>query len=210
MRLVVVLLLSSCSLASFAASPRPDMAVFGQVLNEPLSLPECEKRKESWEKPDAVPKRYAIGNKNPTCWQTFTPYAETPEPFDPNGSVTLVFPSPERPAVMGTDKTKLRLQDGRVVAVEMDTGGIDRQETVARALLEKYGKPHSLERTTVRNRMGATFAVGRATWTFPGLHVFFDPVGDTLDEGSLTIKTDTAYRADEQKSEDKKAARKKL
>lgn len=196
--------------AASAAPPVPDMTVFGQVLGQPLSLPECGRKLDSWQKA-GDPARYAFGNRNPTCWQTNTPYAGVPDPFDLNGTVTLVFPRAERPAVMGTDNAKLRLRDGRVIAVELDPGGIDRQEVVAAALIEKYGKPHSLRKVKVQNRMGAIFAAAQAEWKFPGLRIEYDPVaGSTLDEGSLTIKTESAYRTDEQEADDKKAARKKL
>ena len=213
MRLLVVMLALALPAAAKAAPPSPDMTVFGQALNEPLSLPECEKKVQSWQGPKGKP-MYGSTTDNVSdapCWQTYTPYAESPEAFNPDGTVTLLFPRAMRPVIMATDKAKIRLREGRVIAVELDPGGVDRQAVVAAALIEKYGKPHKLRKGKVQNRMGATFAAAQAEWNFPTLHVEYDPIaGSTLDEGSLTIKTEAAYRVDEQQAEDKKAARKKL
>lgn len=89
-------------------------------------------------------------------------------------------------------------------------GGIRRQETVASALVEKYGKPHHIERTNLQNRMGAKFTATSMVWSFRGLHVEFDPVGETLDDGSVTIKSEAAILADKQKQDEGTTARKKL
>ena len=173
MRLLVAMLALTLPAVTLAAPPAPDMTVFGQALNKPLSLPECEKATHSWQGPNGKP-IYNVSVDMDTvtpCWQTYTPYAGYPEPLNPNGEVTLLFSRATRPALMATDKAILRLHEGRVIAVELDPGGVDRQEAVAAALIEKYGKPHTLRKGKVQNRMGASFAAAQAEWKFSGLHV---------------------------------------
>lgn len=210
MRIVVLLMVSVLS-SNAGAQPRAaDTTVFGQVLDEELALPECEKKVHSWQGSNSKPTYGVVGSHREPCWQTHVPYAGYPETLNPDGEITLVFPRSARPLVMGTDRATLRLHKGRVIAVEVDTGGVDRQDIVAQALLEKYGKPHRLNRTTVRNRAGVAFPISQAAWSFSTFEVVFDPVRNTLDDGRLLIRTATAIRLDSEQAASDKAAKKKL
>ena len=220
MRLLVAAAAAVACIDASADQPRkPDMTVFGQALNEPLSIPECPKNAEPppFSAPGTKP-TYKLGELTSACYRTRAPVAPdlenwaSAEALDPNGRVWVVFPAAERPSVLGPKAAAvlMRLLDGRVVSAEWDMGGIDRQERVAQALTEKYGRPTKAESRSVQNRMGATFKAVRASWRFPGLQVEFDPVGSTLDDGAVTIRTDAAQRLEDQRREDQKAASRKL
>lgn len=219
MRLLVAAAAAVACIGASADQPRkPDMTVFGQALNEPLSIPECPRHPDGYRftTPGNLPP-YTDGDVSVVCYRQLPVTPGQPGwkhtiPMDPNGVAWVQFPPAERPVVMGPNAggVKLRLLDGRVVSAEWDMGGIDRQERVAQALTEKYGRPTKVESGSVQNRMGATFKAVRASWRFPGLQVEFDPVGSTLDDGAVDVRTDAAQRLEDQRREDQKAARRKL
>lgn len=75
---------------------------------------------------------------------------------------------------------------GKIADVTVETKGMDVQEDLLKLLIAQYGKPKSIKRTIIENRMGAHFPKIEASWAFKWGGVSFIGISDNLDSGVLT------------------------
>jgi hypothetical protein len=158
---IVLLLVMVGALASPAAAQTKegDLSIFGIMkLANPLPLPRCAN---------------SSGATGRTCWR-----AQNRGPLPSTGSVEILFPSSERPAIV--HKLIVFILDGSAEKVIIKTPA-DSSGAVRDALLAKYGK-------------GEEFTTGMG-WQFSHFSVFwFDPKAYKADphpddSGDIVIAT---------------------
>jgi hypothetical protein len=147
-----------------------DMSVFGIELGKPLVLPKCSS--------DPL-----VGNKKMCVrnyWQEFRLYDKKVRIISFGKEV---FPAYTRGALIPLEI------DGNVEGIEIQSGGVSDQESMYQALCAKYGKPTKVEKTVVKNRIGAFFDAIDAEWTIGNVYVVMWGVFGALNEGRCTIDT---------------------
>ena len=152
-----------------AAAHAADASVFGLTFGQPLQMPECER---------SVGGDYAVMTRQ-TCFQNRSGGKHT----------SIQFPLSQRPRIMAGDTIKCILIAGKLEGIEFKTLGAPDSDRVLTELVNKYGKPSALDRTVVKNRMGAQFDNVDASWNLPNLRVSFLGVIDKIDSGIVTVQT---------------------
>lgn len=102
----------------------------------------------------------------------------------------------------------IRLLDSVIESIEVkfNYGGYD---VAAGALKEKYGSPTTTDSSPSQNRMGATFANERLTWSHPTGMIAITKRGAKIDESRLTMVSARylAYQRDAEAAKIKKGAK---
>lgn len=168
--------------------PLGALTIFGLVLGEPLSLPECAR--------DAILKSYAV-RQSETCQEIWT----GPQPHKAWDQQLIIFPLERAPLIAGTTIGTM-IKGGRLIGVTFSTLGIEDQDEVLRQLTTKYGKPTTLSRRKVSTAAGAEFEALTATWDLPSGMVLFDSAPSRIDRGRVDVLTTEAKRLrDEERAE---------
>ena len=169
--------------AAYAA----DVSVFGLKLGQPLPMPECERSARG---------DYAEMTRQ-TCFQS---------KFR-GGRISIKFPYEQKPQIVAEDTIYCIVVDGILEGIQFETLGLSIANRVLTELTNKYGKPLSVQRPIIQNRMGAQFDSVDAVWHLPNLRVFFYGVMHRLDSGMVyihTLKGDAENRRMETLSRDPK------
>jgi hypothetical protein len=72
------------------------------------------------------------------------------------------------------------------------------------AFVDKYGAPSSTERSTVQNKMGASFEQESLVWDGPTIYIHLTRLSDTVTNGSFSVGTKNYFRTLDQEAIDKK------
>lgn len=171
-------------------------SVFGFVLGEKLTLPDCPyrvtaggTRLEEMNPPVVcVAPAHALNGYDIPVREIRFPLQETP-PIVKN---SVVFP--------------LEI-DGRLIGLHFITAGLSTQDLVLQQLTDKFGAPARVERAQVQNLAGGTFGAVQATWQRADLQVRFDSTALKLTAGEVFIDTPAAVqlRAEWQSKRNSKA-----
>jgi hypothetical protein len=169
------------------------MTVFGiMTLGKPLAIPQCEKLK---------PTKKAIPFYDPapktTCFKHREIWGEEriwPDQVS-SGSVDVVFPALNGPAIVSGSAVYVNVIDGNLEAIQFETGGYSAQDEVLSQLKKKYGEPSRAWDEERKNLMGASFGAHKALWSLPDLVVTFDGMGEKVDSGQVNIYTRKGWDA---------------
>lgn len=97
----------------------------------------------------------------------------------------------------------VELVNGNVESI--DASFHDRSaEDVEQALIEKYGLPHIRRSETVQNRMGASFQNHKMTWKGRNIQVDYNSVASNVDEGLVSVYTQTYVNSEDKNQEEHK------
>lgn len=159
-----------------------DLTVFGLTLGAPLTLPECTQRMIGT---TAVYETY----QSVTC-------AQKPHPMNTYGQPVRVidFPKATKPLILSNFYLIALESGGNLVGVRFATNGISDQEFDLTVLTNKYGKPTSIVRNKVQNKMGAVFESIEASWNFSDLTVTLKGSNGELNFGEITVDTPIASK----------------
>ena len=171
MRLIGILSLVATVVAGAAKAEAPP--VLGMQLGKPLALPQCEHDVIV----AAVCQRTDLPGPDAGVWWIRVPIGGTTPGF-----------------IQAPDAGCVGVKDGVVNEIVLWTSGVDGQDQALELLSEKFGKPTSLTRRSVQNRMGAKFEAIAAFWARPGYEITLDGVGHDLDGGTVTIETDDHFK----------------
>jgi hypothetical protein len=190
MRHAAALLILCSTLPAHAADRSREVApdtMIGFKLGAPLGLPQCASetkyRHLSYTRPYA-------GQNASGCWRHTYLGPKPGEPLQQTEKVWVTIS--EAPAGFDRDDIELLVVNGNVEGITISTLGLNAQTSVYDALHSKYGEPTDLQETTTQNRMGATFPLTNATWTFSNLTVVFLGMGSTIDTGYVVVDTPIA------------------
>src|SRR5207249_745915 len=99
--------------------------------------------------------------------------------------------------------------NGRLVAAYLRTKGRTVETDVAKELRGKYGGRASMQQRFITPNNGSKeFQVWDLDWEFPGLHVEYKVVDDTVDDGVVQIESESVYN--QRRAKIKEAAKPKL
>jgi hypothetical protein len=185
-----------------ALAAHVDTKVYELQLGAPLRLPTCP----------------SMFNVPATCFYEDSALAQE--------IGTLLGGAPDRKTneqwrlvfVYNGPKLEVLLYDGLLVAVKLETGGINDAERKAKELREKYGPPTSVKPFTYTPRVGNTLKANDLEWLLPGLHVEYNAVLKkensaevvTIDGGSIYVETETAYQRRVAKQKEQEKSRTKM
>lgn len=86
------------------------------------------------------------------------------------------------------------VENERLISLTMQPDGHKVEQETARELRAKYGARFAArERIITPDSGAAQFRSYDLEWNFPGLHVFYRPVHETIYKGLIRIETDRAY-----------------
>ncbi len=176
-KLFATIIVFSLSTTSFAQ----DMTVFGLVLGEALSIPECQKR-------GTGPTTYYPHFDKNTCYERKFPnnynYSRLQNEF-----IDVYFESQKTPWFLKYGYLDAQIVDGKLERVSIYTNGLETGRDFLNILKEKYGTPTSYEQFTVQNKLGTTFDSFYSEWDLEGIYLHFDPAFGSLDHGAALIET---------------------
>ena len=166
-----------------------DTKVYGLQLGEQLRLPTC-------------PESPWVFKDHPTC------FYEDPGIIKEIGS--MLGDAPDRKTneiwklvyVQKGPRAEVLFYNGLLVALKIDTEGINDEPQRAKELREKYGPPTLVKPFTYTPRIGNTLKANDLEWRLPGLHVEYRAVLKkpdsseviSVDGGSIYVETETAYQ----------------
>jgi hypothetical protein len=167
-----------------AAAHANDRTVMGLTLGEPFTVAECGKRQVG----TIVLYDSATSATGPCFKRGYLQERET-GPIA-NGSVRVEFPMSATPSFVSGFAATALVMEGKLEGLMLGTRGVNTQELALDGLTSKFGKPSTLDRRTVQNRMGASFETFDAAWTTSsGLMVTFRAVVGSLDQGVIYVDT---------------------
>ncbi|PKH71821.1 hypothetical protein CXF96_16675 [Stenotrophomonas sp. Betaine-02u-21] len=97
----------------------------------------------------------------------------------------------------GTRAVQVTVSGGRINAVHVSTDGFRHQGALFGQLKEKYGDPTSFETREMISGTGGKFDALSARWEKPNLHVTFSGLADQIDQGLISVYTDSGKAAAE-------------
>lgn len=95
----------------------------------------------------------------------------------------------------GTRAVQVTVSGGRINAVHVSTDGFRHQGALFGQLKEKYGDPTSFETREMISGTGGKFEALSARWEKPNLHVTFSGLADQIDQGLISVYTDSGKAA---------------
>jgi hypothetical protein len=171
----------------------PFVTMFGIGLGLPLAIPECVRDRTTG---------YKFGIEA-LCYQRWdVRYSSRNKPIEEpfrTGNAEIRFPPSDRPA-MGTTHIGFVI-DGRLEQYTFFTLGIKYQELDLKRLIDKFGPPTSIDRSSVETRVGAKFEAIRALWKKEGYIVSFTSADDNIESGTVRVSTDAAVEFTKKASE---------
>ena len=155
------------------------VTVLGIRLGSPLALPEC-----SYSRIDSQTVIFNEANQH-DCYQIETTSGRTT--LRSNDNIFVSWASQPTIAISDAD---VQLVGGKAEGIGVNTAGIKTQQADLQALIDKFGKPTSLQTVPMGNAMGAVFDTVRARWLLPdGTHVTYTSADDRIDRGLISIST---------------------
>lgn len=170
---VIAAIFSLVSITAYADEP----SIFGFVFGKPLNLPECPYKTDSGSKI----KPYEILVPS-TCVQDAHALNGYGQPVR-----QITFSQKENPLIVKNWRAWPLEADGNLIGFHFLTQGIDTQDLVMQRLVEKFGKPQSVERRPVQNSFGAVYSSIEAHWQAGQLSVTFHSTRGRLDSGEVFV-----------------------
>ena len=173
--------------AQSAASSRPELAVFGLVLDQPFTLPPCPRPAPGAQGAAAL----GMPSGDRFCWMPrggdnllglLTMFTDVGASMN----VLIVVPLDRRPQWLAGSSVFAQVDNGVLRAMEMPT--TSDESGVSQMLREKYGKPSKVTPMTFSNDHGLKVEFNDYTWSGSGPYVFFRPFVDARNAGRLIIK----------------------
>lgn len=182
------LLLTVLNSGGNAAIGSEPLIVAGLPLGQPFTMPQCEKSKEG--------KRKHLANG--PCW-TFA--------FENDHAFRAIqWPDLKMPPI-GINWIAV-VHDGILDAVSMDTLGVEFQDPDLRQLVEKFGKPLSIETQGMQNYFGMQVQKVTAEWNDETVYVSFEScclvLHPRIDRGRVWIQTASSRAEEIKKIEEEK------
>lgn len=197
---VLVLILSLLSVNLCHAQEVGDF--MGIKLGASFDLPECQRGSYTY-------KEFYEQSVRP-C-HLGQPYS-TSKKIDVHGTFETKFIADPSRIPQGAAKydPEILVIDGVVEGVSTYTTGFKHQESLYRALVEKYGKPTETKVTSAQNRMGATFEDRSATWKTSYGQVLFMGLLGSIDSGYIEVKTNKGLEYEARQLAEKEARKPKF
>jgi hypothetical protein len=168
--------------------------VFGLALGQPVTLPECVK---------GPPPLSQYADEQPvTCQKVFREYQ--PRPWEEQ---SVEFPRSARPEISSSSIIGTRIQDGRLIGIEVDTSGLATQDSVLKQLSAKFGEPRNVTKIPSQTLAGAKSNALIAEWQQPDVYVRYESAIFRIDRGKVFILNPAGKRADDEYNAKKKAER---
>ena len=177
-----------------AQAPTSPITIFGMQLGEPISIPECPRRRRS----DGTLSDITYERSPPNvCFERDIQLRDAPWR---RGAIT--FPTDRIPLIMSGASGFTIIINGRLEGVEIQTLGHAHADGIIRELTEKFGRPTSVEADSEIIH-GITVPSTTAIWRRPQGLIEYRSVDGDLEHGYLRIMTATyaALRAAHQRSQ---------
>jgi hypothetical protein len=168
-----------------ARAANVDTKVFGMQLGEPISLPDCG----LWGM--VAPAANCRMDQLAGMLSVVTEIAG----LSADSEVVMIkLASDSCPQWMPDCTAAASVINGRLAGVVVQPPGPQVKEAVAKELMAKYGRPSlAHQRTITPLEAGSAFQVVDLEWNFPGLHVEYKVVDETVHVGTVRIETGTLY-----------------
>ena len=172
--------------------PARPMVLLGIAMNQPLALPECEKKSLQFFGTDDP--SLAIYNGSVPCFvryeQSAAAEAKTDAEADPvfrsRRNFSIKFPNGSEPLYV--QEVSVSTLHGRVAEIDIRTTGETGQQDALADLKRKFGDPMSANTSMLQNGFGAQFQGINAFWNVQGVTVELDGIGASRDKGSIRAR----------------------
>jgi len=177
--------LAMCLSPLLLASTPPRVAqhgpwtVFGQILGQPLTVPECRHKLMG----DGTPFSTYEDDPAVTCYEPDIALRDAPWR---RGS--LDFPLRQIPLIIHGSSGFTLIVNGRLEGLEFDTLNYSSRRGIVSELSAKFGPPSSATRTTP-DPAGIPVPGMLYEWNLPGLYVAYRDIDTSVDYGNLLIET---------------------
>jgi len=186
--------------------PGVDVTIFGLTFDKPLTLPRCSTdlaapRPEMTEAERRRLAERASGPQREFCWMTSTGMnafvqlfsAGNPNALVAGANVLILLPQDRCPAWIkhctlyaDVDQTHGVLRSVSIVTQP------ERDDEVQQMLRGKYGKPTSSQTGQIVNKLGARMDTEWHEWQLKGLHVAYQSLDTSYENGLLRVLGPTA------------------
>lgn len=154
-----------------------EQSIFGFVFGKPLNLPECPYK--------------TVSGSSMKLYEILVPSTCVKDAHALNGYGQpvreITFSQKESPLIVKNWRAFPLEANGSLIGFHFLTQGVETQDLVMRQLLEKFGKPKSVEKQPVQNSFGATFSSIEAHWQTGQLSITFYGTRGRIDYGEVFI-----------------------
>jgi hypothetical protein len=126
------------------------------------------------------------------------------------GYVPIMFATGSMPR-FADESGWVDVDDGKIVRVNVKTGGVSTQDAALVALTSKWGKPTRARRVPMQNAMGGRFNALEAVWKLPDGYQaeLTGIVGGEIDAGSIVLSSPRALEIDRLRAVERAAKQRK-
>jgi hypothetical protein len=156
--------------------------IFGFVFGKPLDLPECPYK--------------TVGGSRMKLYEILVPSTCIQDAHALNGYGKpvreITFSQKEGPLIVKNWRAFPLEANGNLIGFHFLTRGVETQDVVMQQLVEKFGKPVSIERRAIQNSFGAAYSSIEAHWQATPLSVTFFSTRGRIDTGEVFVDLPTA------------------